>query len=671
MTKRKFLYFLTDGTKSYFVNGGLVQKQATPVPLDVSPSGWQSQSLKYTRNLTYHGLVPSYTVPLKFVKTAAQILRHLVYTQGVETECFLVILKLNAATGKHESYFKGEIDFSKYTDTKDFFEVSITETGFYKNLKAYESTPFEFAMNSPECVDVELSGLALQKTSTFAVVDGSFFLDSHTIGCTFVTDEGTSFDILTANSIYGVTNFDFTINNDRWILSNIGTETISFNVTGQIEFEINGFAKPLRMFFINSALQEFVFVPSATYQPGRYSIPINVAATLAAGQKLFIVCEMQGNVFPQNNVTYLQTNIRFSYFTKFKTTTAKAINPFNVAEFLLKKIAGDRYTLQSDYLKNCGIYLTCGDALRGFENAKMQTTFKEFFDSFYRNLAIGLSQNGDTITIEPLQNFYNSGLQVYSFGNVSDVKIEFDIERVGTTLKIGYPSQEYDNLNGRDEFNNSHTYKLPYTRIPKEIELTANYRADAYGVEFTRINLAGKLTTDNKADKDVFMLDVLVTGANTAVLNRPNYSVITGTISPTSLFNTRLTPKNLLKVHGNYLRSIFYKQDGQRLSFQATEKNSQLSVTLNGVTTTENADVPVNTLGQAYFVPFKVRFKTVVPQNLLELMRTPYGLFSFVYGGVTYSGFMLEASQQPSGNEPQEITLLLSANNNLNQLVHG
>ncbi len=98
---------------------------------------------------------------------------------------------------------------------------------------------------------------------------------------------------------------------------------------------------------------------------------------------------------------------------------------------------------------------------------------------------------------------------MYDLWEVKDFQVSVAEDLIYNTIKVGYPNQNYDDINGKDEFNTTHVYNTPLTRIAKELDLTSEYRADSYGIEFTRANLAGKKTTDSGTDNDVFIIQAV------------------------------------------------------------------------------------------------------------------------------------------------------------------
>lgn len=813
MANKKFLYFLTDSTnKVYYLQNGVVAKSADLKPLANNPSGWREQSVKFARNGNYHGLIPSYTIPLKFVKDSAKILRHLLYNNGQEEIIYLIVLRFNYLIGEYEGYYKGEIDLAKATDNKDYFEVPVTEKGFYKLLKAYENTDFEIPFEGDGVIDVEMDGIDIKSSSKYIVPkieiqQGQIGTKQYLYPISYATTDGTIFNVLTGSSDFKLlqndTNVfpnDLTNNIEEFLLKNVGTETIpSIIIKGEVKFTVL-VPTTYKLFLYatdGTNIRTIDLINTTTIASNvLYSYIIDKTFSLQANERLFLVQETNpAGVFLRIN--YEQTDFSFSVNSRYKTTYIKAIKPLNFGQLLLNKVTSSTdYKLQSSVLDSTQIVLTTGDQIRGFTATKAKSKFRDFFAAMHRNLVIGMEANEETKVINmPFKNsFYNSSV-VYNLGEVRDCIFELNESLLHSNIRVGYPNQDYDNVNGKDEFNNTHNYTTPSTRSTSMLDLTHNWRSDCYGIELLRINLDGKTTTDNSSDNNIFLLDVVKkTGSifsgtiferafngsalyipfnvigfgftsdstntkftfiktsktltvkgeicgymNTGVdylfsilvnsnvvyrttnvsntvtpfsytglfntndviefnvmpvgsaatftnissnfgfegldlyrLNRKTYTSITGVISPSTIFNVELSPKRILLAHQAYIKSTQWRLFNKKITFQTTEKNAELSTTLFGTTITENSDVNISDLTGEYFYPITAKFKAQVPIALLSLIKSnAYGVFEFTYLGNTYNGYLIECSQKPSGNEAQEWTLLLSTNNNLNNLIHA
>ena len=421
-----------------------------------------------------------------------------------------------------------------------------------------------------------------------------------------------------------------------------------------------------------------IFNPVITIKPsGKYKENRILNINLLPGEVLYLISHAY-NFYPAEPTEFetLGSEIYIESLSRFKTTTIKAKKALSVGNELIKKIADNTHSLESNILKNTTIAISCGDAIRGIDNPILKTNFKDLFTSLNRNLEIAGSINNKKFIIEAKKTAYNNTL-LYDLGEIKDAKFDFYEPLLANSIKLGYANQDYDDLNGRDEFNNTSEFKAPITRVNKLYDLTAPYRGDMFGIEFTRINLQGKTTTDNNSDNDVFMLDVEydftdADGIENYKLRRPSFTSITGLIDPTGAFNIDLSPKRIFNKHGAWIRGMMWPLTTEKITFQTTDKNPLLKTVQGGVTIQENADVVISDLEPNYWIPITIKFETVVPDNLVDIMQSnSTGLFQCTHNGDTYKGWVIACSQKPSTDVEQQWTLLLSADNNINKLIHG
>lgn len=680
--KKEFTYYLTNAAGLYYyVENGVVKTTTTATPLEHAPDGSKDKVINYDRNETYHGVFRSFTIPLRFILNDALILRERLYKFGMEDVVLLIIRQLNYTTGQYDDLYIGEIDFSKYEDSLNFFQVNAIETGLSKYLKAYEGTNHEIGLDK-DYIKVKMDGIKIKNKYTYGIVDDAIrgLGANFTVGCAFGQSEGTVKGLETGSSplrfIGGIPPFA-----DRYIFKNGGAiNPVDIVVSGTLIFTLEAslYVSGDVDIKLQTSSSTYFIQPSATLTTGvTYTKNFNFNITLPPGEALYITGFYSNFTSSGPGIIFGESYLYIETLSKFPTTTIRAKKPLAVANELIKKIADSSYSVQSNILKNTTIAITCGDAIRGIEGAKIKTNFKDCFTSFHRNLNIGGIIDGKTFIIESKKSFYNNTL-IYDLGEVKDVKFAFYDKIIANKIKVGYANQDYDDVNGRDEFNTTHEYKTTITRISKELDLTAPYRADMYGIEFTRINLEGKTTTDSSSDNDVFMLDVeydytdAATGEEYYKLRRPAFTSVTGLIDPNGAFNITLSPKRIFYTHGSEIRGMMWPYTAEKITFQTTDKNPSLKTVQGGVTIQENADILISDLAPNYFIPLTAKFETIVPDNLVELMKTnSAGLFQFTYNDNSYKGWVLSCSQKPATDASQDWTLLLSADNNTTSLIHA
>jgi hypothetical protein len=75
-------------------------------------------------------------------------------------------------------------------------------------------------------------------------------------------------------------------------------------------------------------------------------------------------------------------------------------------------------------------------------------------------------------------------------------------------VRVGYPEQNIEGVNGKYETNNTYVFSSPLTLdTPKELTLVCPYPSQPYAIEKLRMNFEGKTTTDNNSDNTVFLFN--------------------------------------------------------------------------------------------------------------------------------------------------------------------
>jgi hypothetical protein len=356
-------------------------------------------------------------------------------------------------------------------------------------------------------------------------------------------------------------------------------------------------------------------------------------------------------------------------------TYIKVLPPEYMFKKLIEKATNGEFLAESVVLaSNHNISMTCGDAIRRIPGSKIKTSLSDFFTSYDIQLDLGMGDRSGKVILEPKYTWidYNNPIDL---GEVKGLRVKPATDYLYNTIKYGYPEQNYDDVNGKQEFNNSLLFTTPYTRVAKELSKISPYRADCYGIEFTRINLEGKTTTDNSSDNEVFLIHTEAAttpdgpdGAPYYKLDRSLNATATGVLDPATVFNIYLSPKRLIERNGRFLHSLFYKLDGGKLLFQTTEKNAELKTTTPLVI--EKADVTIGNLLPQLFSPNLLEFETPAPVDLIEALEaSPVRTFIGSYLGVPFAGIPVKVSAASETNEAQDYTLLASPGTSLEPLI--
>lgn len=522
-----FLFFLTDTSsgKSYFVEhpSGLVKSTNTPTPLDRAPDGWFNQEVSFGRSQKYHGLNRTYTEALKFYDDAAKIIRyHLYKGKGIEAPLSHIVLKWDDETDIYELYYKGELDLAKVEDNcAESIQVNVMEGGIVKLLKDRENTTYEIPCDGsiPENFKVTLDGMEFNDTFTYQV--NTFDLtQASAISTAFIYNVGDNIGIEKGDQQfdqYTTTFLDYVNGpgSGNYLFSSLGAVSLAVKGTVKLQVDLTrpNLTNSLLCFYTSLGNQynliNEVINPGGTTKEVTFNITIN----LAAGERLYLLFypdpTLGTNVF-----TIWESQFTLAFISQLAPTYAWCISAYDAFVYLVNKIGDGKYQAQSNLLQQWkNLALTCGFALRGDAGAVIKTSMSDFFQSFNSVLGAALGNykdvsGNDVLFFEKKGYVYNSSSVTMDIGEVAELKISIAQDYFFNLLKSGYPKQEYDEKSGQLEYNNTYQWKPPITRIQKEFDLVSKYRADSYGIEFTRQLFGGKSQTNNSSDNSVFILNI-------------------------------------------------------------------------------------------------------------------------------------------------------------------
>jgi hypothetical protein len=703
MQGEQFIYFLFDeNNNSYYQYGDTVLLSASLKPLEFTPDGRKKIQIQNQRNGTYFAIDRSFTLPLDYVKDGAQILKHIYYNYGVEAKVFMSICEQRLYfDATHYGFYytllyRGEIDLAQLKHDGTKVTVNIMEGGMVKFVKAYENTKYEIPVDVDEAVNVYMDGVELKQGAEFIVLDSAVddLNGNHSVPLELIGQETIDINIKSVERVQlgggGPGDQNQKLYDDQlWFFMPSTTNDISiewdFFMTASLAPGIP--PNPLvQLFLAIRQIDETGFSHSQTIL-NQFNGPTNAyrknhfigQATVTPVQPglgfyLFMGINIVGDTgdravsFFYDNQEPFEFKITDATY-RYRPTTIKALRPAYVFQQLISKITGGTFTAQSDYLTNeiNDVVVTCGDAIRGITGAKIKTSLRDFFTSFNSHFGLGMGMMGSTLRLEP-KSFWVQYTDFIDLGEVSKMKVYPASDLLINNIKVGTPNQEYDDVNGKQEFNTTHEYSAPITRVAKDLNLVSVYRADCYGIEFTRLNLDGKSTTDNDSDNDVFMIQIEDDPQpdGTWKLDRFLNAGATGLLTPSTVFNLYLTPARALRRNGGYIRSLFYKLEHKYLTFQTTDKNDQ--VVAGGIT--ENADVQIVSLDPALFSCNYLEFETKVPVDTLELLKAnPLKAFAGTWAGFSFVGIPDKVSVQPGDNGAQTFKLLASPTTDLTQLI--
>ena len=211
---------------------------------------------------------------------------------------------------------------------------------------------------------------------------------------------------------------------------------------------------------------------------------------------------------------------------------------------------------------------------------------------------------------------------VKTFDGVRDVKFSIDSASIYSSVEIGYEKKEYDNTNGRNEFNLNITYSTGCSVSDKKLSLISKFRADCYGLEFA-VQKRGKDTTDTTSDKDVFFVNYKDSDGQ-MIPDRD--TTVSG--APSDMFNAKYNPMECVKANAGY---IGLQADPLTLKFASGTGNTAAVIGGTAINSDITLDTPIATTGVVEFSTDEVDD----PADVNELIE-------FAHNGTTYRGWLKE-----------------------------
>jgi hypothetical protein len=430
-----------------------------------------------------------------------------------------------------------------------------------------------------------------------------------------------------------------TITYHRWGNSNISLRLVTWDANEQSLQIIKEYDIPATGYTDITALVEWK-------EKGAFSI--------IRGQSCYLLFhyELDPVDIPYQFRADLDGTVTFRYNGRKKPVDVDIIRP----ETLLQRIVNNLTETQGIYGADIEdfnedtdslVMMSAAESIRGIEpgdeseGAKVHTSYNSFVE--WMNV-FGYEEhiNNNSLMFKKRERGFRADLTAIELdeSECADLKEYVNEDYLYSGVKVGYTRKEIENANVRFEFNGAHDYATDLVLEDKILELISPYRADCYGIEFLA-HEREKTTTDNKADKDIFLVHVKE-GDSTfeTVKNTFSGNVLTniqdGTVNDT-LFNGFLNPLNLLKLNKGLI-GVSVKN----LRFTASDSNGE--ITIDGQNINADYDIPADA------GLFEAIMYDIASRNIRQLPEgeNANGIVRFAYKGETYGGFIEEISKNPA-----------------------
>lgn len=621
---------------------------------------WDEISYSMKRD-GFSGIVRSFSSKFEFTKEAYEMLVNEYVTKGLNASAQIEIYELDNKRGK-AFLFGSYLDWGTFEYDDTCVYINASDSSLAAKVKAKKNTQYEYSVASlkeTECLKYDrmmmnskivwlYAGGYREGGSRFDVYYNTY--DSSNVVPVYIE----SSEISVKNSVE-VRDCNIGVDIDKfenqYFFRNIGEDDISLNIDilFNFAFESNGGGAnaniELRLYNRqgeSTLLHSIHLDPRVSASPKLFSYK-NQSLLIPSDGKLVFAAIVSGSGNLIQRVDDADCNrLTIEFYKKDKPVDVDAIKPVTLLNQLMKSINDGADGFVGEIEETDGrvseTMLLAGESIRGIKDAKIYISLKKFSEWMEAVFGYVPYIENNKYIYKKREDLYVENLQ----GDINSTGYEFSVKQVSNNiyskLKIGYEKQEYDSVNGRDEFRFTNEYDTGISITDNSLELISQIRADAYGIEFLAAK-RGEDTTDSDSDKELFFVGARLDGDKYTLI-RDGFTA-TGLISPDTMFNMMFSPRACVESNKKYIASFM-----QNIVFASSEGNG--NVVINGIA--ENSDIKFDDKDNL-FTASTLSIETAdgkIPKNvhgMVELKRNGYLYTCFIneveyklglYKGVKY-----------------------------------
>lgn len=338
--------------------------------------------------------------------------------------------------------------------------------------------------------------------------------------------------------------------------------------------------------------------------------------------------------------------ISVSYIGRNKPVNIDVFSPKKLLSSLLSRMG---VSLSGDIVSGSMPipWMMAAESVRGIKDAKVHTSFSKFCDFAKALLGYDYEILDNSVRFRHMNDFFVN--ETKELDHVSNMELSVDESLIYSGVEIGFDKQDYDEINGRDEFHFKSSFSTGLDIKDNILSLISPYRADCYGLEFLA-NERDEESKDTDSDNDIFIVHARKDGDRLVLVREENGGAIyavTGVLFPDTIFNASYSPRNMLLVNKERLGICT-----DYLSFTASDGNSSISI--GGVSETLPISLPVNDR--------RIRIDKVSLETpgLSPFPGNYRGRLSFSYAGRSYEGWVSEITEKIGKYQTASYSLILS-----------
>lgn len=528
--QRDLYSFLTDISGQFYsatqTNNGtyVITKNSQPKPLKHNPDNLLGTSLEFGTNKKYFSLNRSISYQFNFIKDGAAILRERYWLgKGIEEKLFFTVIQWSGTRNVYELSYTGKIDWQEKLDDpkQEMFTVSTIDDTAWGVLSQNSSVKYSIdcSPTNPKAIPVLIDGITLLNRYNFQTVGNvplRHFVDpvtgidnTYTVPIVLINQDGDSTGLIVKDQQFN----DVQLVPEGWFVKAVFPMS-NGNVSGEISFEWNSnTSDPL--YNLNFSLRGGVvayplFAITNPVKGKIYKFSFNVAlAPFNADDVLFLLMRVNGSVTADLAITLITTNIFFSTKTRPQPVIAWGLRPLDLLHELVAKATNNRFTINSIFFveHNKDVALS-GDSLRGVPDAKLYSSFDDFFKTFDAIYFMALRQILGGLWFEEATEVYKQDSTIIDLGTAIDFKTKPALDTYCNEVEVGSPDQDLRHPSGRLEFNTLNTFSIPIYTVNKKMEIVTVYRTGCYEITFLILDYKNGSTVDNSGDKKVYLVKI-------------------------------------------------------------------------------------------------------------------------------------------------------------------
>lgn len=631
---------------------------------------WDDVEMSFKRN-DYDGVVRSFSNKFKFANGAYSLLLKQYTDNYLKSNASIVFYIRNNSWLWNEK-FRCALDFSTFSHNGTTCDINAVDNSLASLIKAKKGTQYEYNVNElKEGMKLSYDRLQMSNTASWLIAGDTEENDGGTyITNTFVpNDDFYPLGTYYAFPLYIVGNPEIAVKNiievadaDQgdgksgsgggrncpYIFKNISSQGIKINIKAKFYLFANSSGN-------GSASLRLRKFPSGTDIPGgsiRLQEGLNVIEwdlhdiliNGNGGYLSFLIYVTDTPYTIYQMMPYASDErLTIDFMARDITVDIDVIKPISLINRLLTSINGEREGVTCEISSGVdsrldNTLIVAAESIRGIKDAKIYTSYTKFVKWMEAEFGfVPVISENKVIFVHRDSLFQN--FQIKDFAdNSREFEYSINSSLIYSGIKVGYEKQDYDSVNGRDEFHFTNEYSTGITLTDNVLDLISPYRADAYGIEFLT-SKRGEDTTDSKSDNDIFFV--------CAELSEDKYKLIripvSGVISPDTMFNAMYSQRYMIKANEKFIGAFT-----DRLEFASSEGNSD--IVIDGVS--EKADILIS--GRSFTVG-ELSFET----GDIEILSDLSGYVVVTNGGKAYKGYLSNVSYNLGRSEAVKYTLIV------------